>query len=87
SAPMVSDGTVYVANVLNEGFALDAATGQERWRHTGLLEATGLLGGASPSVTTGAVLMPYTSGEIYALRPESGRVLWSDSLVALTRTQ
>jgi outer membrane protein assembly factor BamB len=87
SAPMVVDGRVYAANVQNEGFALDAATGRELWRHTGLLESAGLLGGASPSVTTGAVLVPYSSGEVYALRPESGRVLWSDSLVSLTRTE
>lgn len=87
SAPMVDGGRVYVANVLNEGFALDAATGDELWRHSGLLETAALLGGASPSVTGGAVLMPYSSGEVYALRPESGRVLWSDSLTALSRTQ
>jgi hypothetical protein len=36
-------------------------------------------------VTQGAVIAPYSSGEVFALRPESGRPLWSDSLTAIGR--
>jgi outer membrane protein assembly factor BamB len=45
-----------------------------------------LLVGASPAVDNGVVIMPYTSGEVTALRVDTGVPLWSDSIVAARRT-
>ncbi len=40
---------------------------------TGILEDAALLGGASPAVGSGVVIAPYSSGELFALRIETGR--------------
>lgn len=86
AAPMVAGNRVYAISVENRTEAFDAATGVLAWTHSGLLETAGLLGGAAPSVGTGVVVVPYSSGEIYALRPENGRTAWTESLIALRQT-
>ncbi len=86
AAPTVRDGRVFVITIANELFALNAGDGKTLWQHSGLSETAGLVGGASPAVDAGIVVAPFTSGEIVALRVENGRVVWSDTLSALRRT-
>ncbi|MEM7442283.1 MAG: PQQ-binding-like beta-propeller repeat protein [Pseudomonadota bacterium] len=86
AAPMFAGNRVYAVSVENRTEAFDAATGAPVWGHSGLLETAGLLGGAAPSVGTGVVVVPYSSGEVYALRPENGRLAWTDSLISLRQT-
>ena len=86
SAPTVRDGRVFVVTIANELFALSAADGKRLWSHSGLSEVAGLVGGASPAVDAGIVVAPFTSGEVVALRVENGRVVWSDTLTPLRRT-
>ena len=86
SAPTVHDGRVFVVTIANELFALNTADGKTLWSHSGLSEVAGLVGGASPAVDAGIVIAPFTSGEVVALRVENGRVVWSDTLTALRRT-
>ncbi|MCK5166461.1 MAG: PQQ-binding-like beta-propeller repeat protein, partial [Rhodospirillaceae bacterium] len=38
------------------------------------------LGTASPAVSEGTIVVPYTSGEVVALKVENGRQLWATSL-------
>ncbi len=82
-APTVADGRVFVISIDNQSFALDVSTGERLWSHTGIAEISALLGGASPAVAGDVVIIPYSSGEIYALRVENGRLLWVDSLSQL----
>jgi outer membrane protein assembly factor BamB len=84
-APTVADGRVFVVTVENELNVLAADDGRKLWTHTGTAETAGLLGGSSPAVEGDVVIVPYSSGEIYALRVENGRPLWSDSLAATRR--
>lgn len=79
-APTVGDGRVYVLSHNNQLHALDAASGQLLWTHVGIQEVSGLLGSTSPALGSGLVLAPYSSGEVVALRPENGRVVWIESL-------
>jgi len=83
AAPTVAGGRVYVVTTDNQLHALSVKDGSVQWTHAGLAEVTGLLGAASPAYETGMVAVPYTSGEIYGLRPDNGRVLWSDTLAAI----
>jgi len=85
SAPAVADGRVFAVTVDSRIEALDAQTGQNVWSHSGIAEIAGVLGGATPAISRGAVIVPYKSGEIFALREDNGRVTWSDSLAALQR--
>ncbi|PIW26205.1 MAG: pyrrolo-quinoline quinone [Rhodospirillales bacterium CG15_BIG_FIL_POST_REV_8_21_14_020_66_15] len=86
AAPTVRGGRVFVVTLDNRTFALDANTGQQLWDHSGITESASLLGGASPAVDQGVVVVPYSSGELVALRAENGRLLWSDSLASLKRS-
>lgn len=85
AAPAVRDGRIFAVTKDNQLHALDAADGRLLWSHTGILESAGLLGGASPAVEGDIVIVPYSSGEIFALRVENGRELWSDNLAAIRR--
>ena len=84
--PTVRAGTVYVVTVDNHVFALDAQTGTQSWTYAGITESAAILGGAAPAVDGGAVVVPFSSGEIVALRADTGRLLWSDSLATARRT-
>lgn len=84
-APTVSGGRVFALTLDNQMAALSADDGAELWTHQGILETAGLLGGASPAATAAVVVAPYSSGELYGIRPENGRVAWQESLAAIRR--
>jgi outer membrane protein assembly factor BamB len=86
ASPTVFRGRIFVTTIANELVALDAKDGKVKWNHIGITETAGLLGGAAPSADGSVVMAAYSSGEIVALRIENGRVIWSDSLTALRRS-
>ncbi len=79
-APTHHDGRLFLTTLDNQAFALSAATGERLWLHSGISEVTALLGAASPAARDNTVVVPYSSGEIFALKAETGRVFWVDSL-------
>jgi outer membrane protein assembly factor BamB len=85
SAPTVAGGRVYVITIDNQLHVLDANTGAKQWNHAAITEAAGLLGGGSVAVDGSTVVVPYSSGELFAMRAENGRVVWSDNLTAIRR--
>jgi len=80
SAPTVVKGRVFVLTVDNQLYALSYRDGATIWNHSGISESAGLLGSAAPAVAGDLVVVPYSSGELFAMRVENGRVAWSDSL-------
>jgi outer membrane protein assembly factor BamB len=87
AAPTIAEDRVLVLSADNQLYALDGTTGRPVWRHSGFLEGAALLGGPSPAVDRGLVIVPYSSAEVYALRLDSGRPLWSDTVERPRRTQ
>ncbi len=85
SAPTVSAGRVFVITIDNQVHALDAASGASLWTHSGITETASLLGAASPAVTGDVLVVPFSSGELVALRVENGRVVWGDNLSNIRR--
>ena len=85
AAPTVLNGRVFVITKDNRLFALGSKEGNSLWSHTGFEEMAGLIGSASPAVDGDIVIVPYSSGEIYALRAENGRQLWEENLTAIRR--
>jgi outer membrane protein assembly factor BamB len=79
-APTVADGRVFAVTVDNQLQVLSTTDGHRLWTHNGLPETAGLLGAASPAVEGDIVIVPYSSGELFALRAENGRPLWSENL-------
>ena len=86
SAPTVRGGRVFAVSLDNKLHVLSAMDGSLLWTHSGSAETAMLLGGASPAVDNGVVVVPYTSGELAALKVENGRQLWIDSLTSRRRT-
>ncbi|MDP6804929.1 MAG: PQQ-binding-like beta-propeller repeat protein [Rhodospirillales bacterium] len=82
AAPTERGGRLFVVTVDNVIHALDASEGGTLWTHTGIEETASLLGGGSPAVDDGVVVVPFTSGELVALRVANGRVLWTDTLTS-----
>lgn len=85
SAPTVLDGRVFVSTVDNQMITLSAENGSLQWYHTGFLEPAALLGGSAPAVEGDTAIVPYSSGELFALRVENGRQSWQDSLASVRR--
>ena len=86
SAPTARGNRVFAITVTNKLFSLNGETGAVLWTHSGIEEATNLLGGSSPAVDSGVVVAPYSSGELFALKVENGQELWADSLAGTRRS-
>ena len=85
AAPTVYGRRVFVITITNELHVIDAGDGRVLWTHAGLIETAGLMGAASAAVDGSVVVVPFSSGEIVALRVENARQVWADSLTAVDR--
>jgi outer membrane protein assembly factor BamB len=85
AAPTVTGDRAFVTTVDNQLIALSADDGKKLWEHSGISETAGLLGGASAAVESGTVIAAYSSGELFALRADTGRVAWAENLAAVRR--
>jgi outer membrane protein assembly factor BamB len=72
SSPTVYAGTVYVGSDDRSLYALDAATGAEKWH----FETKGGAVNSSPAVSKDAVYFLSVDGSFYALDAQTGKQLW-----------
>ena len=80
AAPVVNGGRVFVSTQENQLLALAADDGRVLWDHRGIAESAGILGSNSVAVSGDIVVVPYTSGELFALNVRNGKAAWSDTL-------
>jgi len=80
NAPVANGGRVFVSTENNHFYALAEADGRTLWDHQGIGESASILESTSAAVAGEFVIVPYSSGELYAIRVENGRVAWSDTL-------
>ncbi|PPR78173.1 MAG: Outer membrane protein assembly factor BamB, partial [Alphaproteobacteria bacterium MarineAlpha2_Bin1] len=80
-SPTVGNGKVFFVSILNQTYALDKKDGNILWVHSGVPETTSFLGGVSPALRSKILLSPYSSGEVYALNSDTGKVLWAEKLI------
>ena len=85
SAPSYADGRIFVTTLDNMTFAFSASTGMSLWSHTGMIANAALLGAASPAIENNKVVLAYSSGELYALQTNNGRIFWGDNLSVMRR--
>lgn len=86
TAPTLSSSRAYVVTLDNRVVALSLRDGSQIWEHSAGSESAALLGGASPASDGEVVIVPYSTGEVYGLDAGTGRVRWSDSVVAIRRS-
>ncbi len=83
SSPMIADGRVFVVTIGQRLVALAADDGRELWSHQARAVATSVLAAPAPAYAAGFVFAGFGSGDVAALRAETGDVVWSDSIPAL----
>lgn len=80
NAPVVNGGRIFVSAHDNHFYAMAESDGRTLWDHQGIAESAGILASTNAAVSGETVIVPYTSGEIFALRVQNGQVGWSDVL-------
>ena len=80
NAPVVNGGRLFVSTHDNHFYALAESDGRQLWENQGITESAGILASTNAAVSGETVIVPYTSGEIFALRAQNGQVGWSDVL-------
>jgi len=86
SAVTFADDRIYLTTLDNQTQVMNAADGTTIWTHAGLPQSEGVVGQAAPAVNSTITVIPYSSGEIFALRVETGRITWQDNLVSIRHT-
>ena len=80
SAPTVVDGRMFFGTIDERLYALEAGNGHQLWTYQASASQTIVFGQPAPAVVGSTVLAGFGSGDVAALRVESGDVLWSDTL-------
>ncbi len=82
SAPTVADDRLFATTIDDKLLAFNASTGERLWAYQASANATTLLGQAAPAVSDGLVVTGFGSGDLVAVRADSGSLAWSDSLAS-----
>ena len=86
AAPTIAGNRAFVVDVDNEVMALDLNTGEIQWSFQAIVEPARILRASSPAVEGDAIVTPFSSGELVALRASNGNPLWSETLSRTSRT-
>lgn len=79
-APTVVDGRVYTIDRNNTLYALNSSDGEIVWSFNTIPETGGLVGSASPAISSGTAVFPLSSGDVVAMNTQRGEPVWTDSL-------
>jgi outer membrane protein assembly factor BamB len=82
SGPTIVAGRIFVMTIDDRLVTLDAATGHQLWQYKAINAITAMLGEPAPAYSDGLVVAGFASGELTALRADTGTVLWTDNLIA-----
>jgi len=82
SAPTVAEGRIFFSCIDDRLLAMATDDGRQLWAYQGRTAQTAMLGQPAPGYADGLVVAGFGSGDLVALRAESGSAAWSDSLGA-----
>jgi outer membrane protein assembly factor BamB len=82
AAGTVAEGRVFVPTLDDQMLAFAADDGHKLWSYQAVNAATAVLGLPSPAYAEGIVVGGFGSGDLVALRAETGSVAWTDSLAS-----
>jgi len=75
-APTVRGDTIYVMSDDSQAWSLDASDGRLRWNIPAAEASSVLSGGAAPAIGGRYVILPFATGEVQAVFPQSGVRVW-----------
>lgn len=82
SSPTIAEGRVFVTTVEDRIVAMAANDGHTLWSYRAPSAPTTMLGRPTPAYSRGLIVAGFGSGELTALRADTGRPAWSDGLGA-----
>lgn len=77
SVPVVHEGVIYCLTSDNKFYALSAKDGTILWSDARGSERTSMIGNSSFTIYGNQVLIPSSSGEIFAINKSNGSIMWS----------
>ncbi len=81
STPTSDGRSVFVVTRGDVAYAVDAKTGALDWVQRGATSSTGgLEGGSSPAISGRQVVVPFSSGEVIAVRSNTGELRWKEGI-------
>lgn len=80
--PTIVEGRLFLTTIADRIIALETTAGHELWRYQALNAQTAMLGEPAPAYSDGLVVAGFASGELSAMRADTGTVVWTDNLVA-----
>jgi outer membrane protein assembly factor BamB len=80
ASPTAAGDKVFVVSSQGRFFCLNGPDGSELWAARGLPQTASLMNNASPAIDGAVVVVPYSSGELVALKIADGTTVWSESL-------
>jgi outer membrane protein assembly factor BamB len=84
-APTVFQDRVFAITIDSRLYALAAADGSQQWDYAALSETAAFMAGTSPAASGDMVVAPFSSGELVALRIDTGKQAWNESLIGQRR--
>jgi outer membrane protein assembly factor BamB len=82
NAPVANGGRVFISSQDNHFYTIAQADGRKLWDYQAISENAGILESTSAAVAGEFVIVPFTSGELFALRVQNGRTAWNDMLTS-----
>jgi outer membrane protein assembly factor BamB len=82
AAPTIAEGKLFLPTLGGQLLALSTADGKRAWSYDSTGAPTSVLGLPSPAYADGTIVAGFGSGELAALRANSGAFAWSDSLAS-----
>jgi outer membrane protein assembly factor BamB len=86
SSPTVVEGRLFLITIEDRLLALTTENGRQLWQYQAANPTTSVLGSPAPAYADGLMVAGFGSGEMAALRAESGTVVWTDLLATTLRT-
>lgn len=83
SAPLVVGTTLFIVTLDQKLVALSSNGGAQLWAYQATKPDVGVLANAAPAYADGLVVAGFESGDLVALRADTGSVVWSDNLGTL----